>query len=113
MDSPNCNYCGELNYLTHIVDTYNRLSVVFQLTNSLICKLIPTIDNIPVWGILLVSQLVVFLRHLGNWIFGQAKSKLFIIIYNKNKSNGTHCIVTLFKAKVITRVNMEYQFSSV
>ena len=30
---------------------------------------------------------------------------------NKYKSSGTQCVVTLFKAKVISRVNVEYQFA--
>ena len=28
---------------------------------------------------------------------------------NKNRSSGIHCVITLFKAKVISRVNVEYQ----
>ena len=28
-----------------------------------------------------------------------------------NRRSGTYCVVTLFKAKVISRVNVEYQFS--
>ena len=31
--------------------------------------------------------------------------------FNQNRSSGTHCVVTLFKAKVILRVNVEYQFA--
>ena len=31
--------------------------------------------------------------------------------FNKNRSSGTQCVVTLFKAKVISRVIVEYQFS--
>ena len=31
--------------------------------------------------------------------------------FNKYKSSGTQCVVTLFKAKVISRVNVEYQFA--
>ena len=34
------------------------------------------------------------------------------IRFNINRSSGTHCVVTLFKAKVISRVNVEYQFAS-
>ena len=34
LDSPNYNYCGELDQLTHIVVTCSRLSVLFQLTQS-------------------------------------------------------------------------------
>ena len=48
-DSPNCNYCGELDDLPHICVTCSRLSGLFQLTQSLIRKLTPTIDKIPVW----------------------------------------------------------------
>ena len=49
LDSPNCNYCGELDDLTHIFVTCSRLSGLFQLTQSLIRKLTPTIDTITVW----------------------------------------------------------------
>ena len=31
--------------------------------------------------------------------------------FDKYKSSGTQCVVTLFKAKVISRVNVEYQFA--
>ena len=31
--------------------------------------------------------------------------------FNKYKSSGTQCVVTLFKAKVISRVNVENQFA--
>ena len=47
--SPNCNYCGELGDLTDIFVTCSRLSGLFQLTQSLIRKLTPTIENIPLW----------------------------------------------------------------
>ena len=33
-DSPNCNYCDELDDLTHIFVTCSRLSGLFQLTQS-------------------------------------------------------------------------------
>ena len=36
LDSPNCDYCDELDDLTHIVVTYSRLSGIFQLTKALI-----------------------------------------------------------------------------
>ena len=45
--SPNSNYCGELDDLTHIFVTCSRFSELFQLTQSLIRKLTPTIDKIP------------------------------------------------------------------
>ena len=35
-----------------------------------------------------------------------------IVVYsrfNKNRSSGIHCVVTIFKDKVISRVNVEYQ----
>ena len=31
--------------------------------------------------------------------------------FNKYKSSGTQCVVTLFKDTVISRVNVEYQFA--
>ena len=48
-DSTDCNYCGELDDLTNIFVTCSGLSGLFQLTQSLIRKLTPTIDKIPVW----------------------------------------------------------------
>ena len=36
--SPNCDYCDELDGLTHIVVIYSRLSGLFQLTKTLIRK---------------------------------------------------------------------------
>ena len=48
-DSPKCHYCGELDDLTHIVVTCSRFSGLFLLTQSLIHKLTPTYNNIPVW----------------------------------------------------------------
>ena len=75
--------------------------------------LTPPIDKIPVWwyiiGIPTSAGLDVNVRRLCNWIFAQTK---IAIVYSrfKNRSSGTHCVVTLFKAKVISRVNLEYQF---
>ena len=52
-DPPNLYYCGELDDLTHIFVTCSRLSELFQLTQSQILKLTPTIDTIPVcWYII-------------------------------------------------------------
>ena len=69
-DSPNCNYCGELDDLTHIFVTCSRLSGLFQLTQSLIRKLTPTMDTIPVWfyiiGIPASAGLDVNVRRLCN-----------------------------------------------
>ena len=36
--SPNCDYCGELDDLSHIVVTYSRLSGIFKLNKTLIRK---------------------------------------------------------------------------
>ena len=107
-DSPNCNYCGVLNDLTHILVTCSRLSGLFQLTQSSIRKLTPTMDNIPVWwyiiGIPASAGLDVNVRRLCNWIFAQAKIAIVYSRFNKYRSSGTQCVVTLFKAKVISRV---------
>ena len=40
-----------------------------------------------------------------------AQAKIVYSIFNKYRSSGTQCVVTLFKAKVISRVNVEYQFA--
>ena len=78
------------------------------VSKSLIVKLPPTIDKIPVWwyiiGIPTCSGLAVNVGCLGNWIFVQTKVS---IVY----SSWTHCVVALFKAKVISTVNEEYQFA--
>ena len=98
--------------ITHIFVTCSRLSGLFQLHQSRIRKFTPTIDNFFffLWyiiGIQASSGLVVYVRRLGG---GQIA--VVHCSYNKNRSSGTHCVVTLFKAKVISRVNVEYQFAS-
>ena len=114
-DSPNCNYCGELDDLTHIFVSCSRLSGLFQLTQSLICKLTPIIDKIPVWWYIIGTPasagLDVNVRRLCNWIFAQTKIAIVYSRFNKYRNSGTQCVVTLFKAKVISRVNVEYQFA--
>ena len=106
---------GELDDLTHIFVLCSRLSGLFQLTQSLIRKLTPTIDKIPVWsyiiGIPASAGLDVNVRRLCNWIFAQAKIAIVYCRFNKYKSCGTQCVVTLFKAKVISRLNVENQFA--
>ena len=37
----------------------------------------------------------------------QANIAIVYSRFNKNRNSGTHCVVTLFKAKVISRVNVE------
>ena len=109
-DSPNCNYCGELDDLTHIFVTCSRLSGLFQLTQSLIRKLTPTIDKIHVWwyiiGIPASAGLDVNVRRLCNWIFAQAKIAIVYSRFNKYGSSGAQCVVTLFKSKVISEYSM-------
>ena len=99
--------------LTHIFVTCSRLSGLFQLTQSLIRKLTPTMDKIPVWWYIIgipapaSAGLDVNVRRICNWIFAQAKNAIVYSRFNKYKSSGTQCVVTLFKAKVISRVNTE------
>ena len=62
-------------------------------------------------GIPASAGLDVNVRRLCNWIFAQAKIAIVYRRLNKNRSSGTQCVVTLFKAKVISRVNVEYQFA--
>ena len=87
----------------------------FQLTQSLSRKLAPTIDEIPVWwyiiGIPASAGLDVNVRRLCNWIFAQEKIAIVYSRFNKYRRSGTQCVVTLFRAKVISRVNVEYQFA--
>ena len=40
-----------------------------------------------------------------------AKIAIVYSRFNKCRSSGTQCVVTLFKTKVISRVNVEYQFA--
>ena len=97
--------------LTHIFVTCSRLSGLFQLTQSIIRKLTPTIYKIPVWWYIISipanAGLDVNVRRLCNWIYAQAKIAIVYSRFNKYKSSGTQCVVTLFKAKVISRVNVE------
>ena len=50
-------------------------------------------------------------RRLCNWIFAQTKITIVYSRFNKYRSSKTQCVVTLFKAKVISRVIVEYQFA--
>ena len=72
-------------------------------------------DKIPVWwyiiGIPASAGLDVNVRHLCNWIFVQTNIAIVYSRFNKYRSSGTQCVVTLFKAEVILRVNEEYQFA--
>ena len=79
--------------LTHIFVTCSRLSVLFQLTQSLISKLTPTMDIIPVWwyiiGVPTSAGLDVNVRRLCNRIFAQAKIAIVYSRFNKYRSSGT------------------------
>ena len=85
-DSPNCNYCGKLYDLTHIFVTCSRLSGLFQLTQSLNRKLRPTVDQIPVWWYILVSQLMlVLMLMLDAWALGFFAQAKLAIVYSRFK----------------------------
>ena len=88
-----CNYCDELDDLTHIFVTCSRLSGLFQLTQSLISKLTPTIAKIPVWwyiiGIPASACLDVNVRRLCNCIYASAKIAIVYSSFNKYRSSGT------------------------
>ena len=79
-ESSNCNYCGELDDLTHIFVTCNRLSELFLLTQSLIRKLTPTLDKFLFVGIPASAGLDVNVSCLGNCIFAQTK---IAIVYSR------------------------------
>ena len=115
-DSPKCNYCSELDDLTHNFVTCSILSGLFQLNKSLIRKLTPQLIAFLFGGVLFVSQLVlVLVLMLDAWANGFLRRKMQLYnysIFNIYRSSGTHCVVTLFKAKLISRVNVEYQFAS-
>ena len=78
LDYPNCNYCGELDDLTHIFVTCSRRLRLFQLTQSLIGKWTSTIDKIPVWcyiiGTPASSGLAVNVRRLATGFLSKQKS---------------------------------------
>ena len=61
----------------------------------------------------MVSQLVLVLMLMLDACayFFSDYNCIIIVDSTKNKSSGTQCVVTLFKAKVISSVKVEYQFS--
>ena len=71
--------------------------------------------TIPVWRYIICipasAGLDVNVRRLCYRMFAQAKIAIVYSRLNKNRSSGTQCEVTLFKPKVISRVNVEYQFA--
>ena len=71
--------------------------------------------KIPVWwyiiGIPASAGLDVNVRRLWNRILAQLKIAIVYSIFNKNRSSGTYCVVTLFKAKVISRVKLMWNIS--
>ena len=78
-----CKYSVNWDDLTHIFVTCSRLSGLFQLTQSLIRKLTPTMDKIPVWWYIICipasTGLDVNVRRLCNWILRQQKLQLYIV----------------------------------
>ena len=64
-------------------------------------------DKIPVWwyiiGIPASACLDVNVRLICNWIFAQAKIAVVYSRFNKYKTSGTQCVVTLFTAKVMSK----------
>ena len=71
-DSPDCNYCGELDDLIHIFVTCSRLSGLFQLTQSFIRKLTPQVSQ-------LVLVLMLMLDAYATGFLRRQKLKLYII----------------------------------
>ena len=72
-------------------------------------------DKIPVWwyiiGIPASAGRDVNVRRICNWIFAQAIIAIVYSRFNKYRSSGAQCVVTLFRARVISKVNVEYQFA--
>ena len=63
-------------------------------------------------GIPASAGLDVYVRRWATGFLYRQKLQLYIGDTTKTvKVGGTHCVVTLFKAKVIWRVNVEYQFA--
>ena len=62
---------------------------VVSITQSLISKLTPRIDKIPVWlyiiGFPAIAGLDVYVRRLCNWVFAQAKIE---IVYSRFRNTG-------------------------
>ena len=55
--------------------------------------------------------MLVLVLMLDTYATAQAKIAIVYSRFNKYKSSGTQCVVTLFNAKVISRINVEYQFA--
>ena len=102
-DSPNCNYCGELDDLTHIFVTCSTFSGLFQLTQSLIRKLTPTIDKIPVrWyiiGIPASAGLDVMLDAYATGFLPRQKLQLYIVDSTNTRVVGLNVLLHCSKLK--------------
>ena len=96
-----------------------RLSVLFQLMQKLIKYMLPTIDKIPFyWFIVGIPSYILgvnrFSNNLANWSICVAKMSIVRSRFNKFKNEGTTCVLTLFKASILARLNVEraYAFHS-
>ena len=76
------------------VVTCSRLSGLFQLTQSLIRKLTPTIDKQFVWWY------IIGIPASAGLDVNVAQANIAIVYsrFNKNRSSGTQCVVTLLKS---------------
>lgn len=114
-DSPNCRFCNKMDDLEHIFFKCERLSALFRLTQKIIRKMLPTIDKIPYWwyivGIPPKSVYSYHVRQLVNWIFALAKIAIVHSRFNKAKGEGTTDVCILFKSKIMSRLNVEYNFA--
>ena len=108
---------SQLDDLVHNFIQCERLSALFQLTQSIIRKLLPTIDKLPFWWYMVgippksLCDHNVNTRRLVNWIFAISKIAIIHSRFNKVRGEGTTDACILFKSKVMSRLNVEFKFS--
>ena len=113
-DSPNCNYCDELDDSTHIFVTFIILSGLFQLTQSLIRKLTPTIDKIPVWWYIIGVNNNMYVIWCPSWfLFILLQSFLSFLILCTLKYKFIRCLNSEKVSTISVSILLDEFFSSV